>query len=212
MKGRSPFKNYLPLPLIKGKGIQGIGLKSILIIGGARSGKSYFAQELALKSGKAVLFVATAEAGDEEMRRRIEEHQRTRPSAWSTLEVTTHVGNEILKKIGGAKVVIVDCITLLLNNIFNQYTGQYGEQIDAPLIEKEVTTEISELVECINQVDASFIMVTNEVGTGLVPVSRAARLYRDLLGKANQILAEHADEIYLMVAGLPVQIKPAKGL
>ena len=108
MKGRSPFKNYLPLPLIKGKGIQEIGLKSILIIGGARSGKSYFAQELALKSGKAVLFVATAEAGDEEMRRRIEEHQRTRPSAWSTLEVTTHVGNEILKKIGGAKMVIVD--------------------------------------------------------------------------------------------------------
>jgi len=157
-----------------------------------------------------VLFVATAEAGDEEMRRRIEEHQRTRPSAWSTLEVTTHVGNEILKKIGGAKVVIVDCITLLLNNIFNQYAGQYGEQIDTSLVEKEITSEISELVECIDRLDASFIMVTNEAGTGLVPANKVGRLYRDLLGKANQLLAERADEVYLMVAGLPVPIKPAR--
>jgi len=185
-------------------------LKNILIIGGARSGKSRFAQELALKSGEAVLFVATAEAGDEEMRQRIEEHQKSRPAAWSTLEATTHIGNQITNQISEAKVVVVDCITLLISNIFSQYSHQTDEQIDAPLIEKEVTAEISELVECINQIDASFIMVTNEVGTGLVPVSKTARLYRDLLGKANQILAEHADEVYLMVAGLPVPIKSAR--
>ena len=159
-----------------------------------------------------MLFVATAEAGDEEMQRRIEEHQRLRPAAWSTLEITTQIGSQIVQNVGGAKVVIVDCVTLLVNNIFSQHSYQTDEQIDASLIEKEVTSEISELIECINQVDASFIMVTNEVGTGLVPVSRVGRLYRDLLGKANQILAEHADEIYLMVAGLPIQIKPAKGL
>jgi len=186
-------------------------LKNILIIGGARSGKSRFAQELALKLGEPVLFVATAEASDEEMQRRIDEHQRSRPAAWRTLEITTHIGSQIVQNIGGAKVVIVDCMTLLISNIFNQHSHQTNEQIDASIIEKEVTTEISELVECINQVDASFIMVTNEVGTGLVPVGRVGRLYRDLLGKANQILAEHADEVYLMVAGLPVLIKPAKG-
>ena len=185
-------------------------MKNILITGGARSGKSHFAQELALKSGKPVLFVATAEAGDEEMRQRIEEHQRNRPSTWNTLEVTTHVGNEILKKASGAQVVIVDCITLLVNNIFNQFTDQTGEQIDAPLAEKEVITEISELVECINRLDASFIIVTNEVGMGLVPANKIGRLYRDLLGKANQLLAEQADEVYLMVTGLPIQTKPAK--
>jgi len=187
-----------------------VRLINILIIGGVRSGKSRFAQELALKLGEPVLFVATAGAGDEEMQRRIEEHQRARPAAWSTLEITTHIGRQIVPKVGGAKVVIVDCITLLINNIFSQHSPQTDEQIDAPLTEKEVTIEISELVECINQVDASFIIVTNEVGAGLVPVSRVGRLYRDLLGKANQILAEHVDEIYLMVAGLPVPIKPAK--
>lgn len=185
-------------------------MNSILITGGARSGKSHFAQELALKSGKPVLFVATAVAGDEEMRQRIEEHRRTRPASWSTLEVTTCVGNQISQKIGKAQVVIVDCITLLVSNILGQYTGQSGEQIGAPLIEEKVTSEISELTECLNRIDATFIMVTNEVGTGLVPANEMGRLYRDLLGKANQLLARQADEVYLMVAGLPVKIKPAQ--
>jgi len=185
-----------------------VRLKNILIIGGARSGKSRFAQELASKSNEPVLFVATAVAGDEEMRRRIEEHQRERSAAWSTLEVTTRVGNHIKQKIGGARVVIIDCITLLVNNIFNQYSHQTDEQIDAPLVEKKVTREIDKLIQCINYTDASFIIVTNEVGLGLVPASKVSRLYRDLLGRANQMLAARADEIYLMVAGLAVQIKP----
>jgi len=185
-------------------------LIKILIIGGARSGKSRFAQELASKLGESVLFVATAVAGDEEMRQRIDEHQQARSATWDTLEVTTHVGSQIRQKIGGAQVVIVDCITLLVNNIFSQYSDQTADQIDAPLIEEKLIAEIDELVECINQVDANFIIVTNEVGLGLVPANRVNRLYRDLLGKANQILAEHADEIYLMVAGLPVPIKTGK--
>jgi len=183
-------------------------LKSILIIGGARSGKSHFAQELAQGLGKPVLFVATAVASDEEMRQRIEEHQRARPAIWTTLEVTTHIARQIEQKIGAAQVVIVDCITLLISNIFSRYNDQTGEKIDAPLIEKKVNGEISELVECINHIDASFIIVTNEVGTGLVPANAMGRLYRDLLGKANQLLAQGVDEVYLMVAGLPVQIKP----
>ncbi len=182
--------------------------KTILLTGGARSGKSHFAQELALKLGRPVLFVATAVAGDEEMRQRIEEHQRARPTAWSTLEVTTHVGNQILQKIGGARVVVLDCITLLVNNIFNQYSDQTSEQIDASLVDQRVMAEISELIECINQVDARFIIVTNEVGLGLVPANKVGRLYRDLLGRANQMLAQYADEVYFLVAGLPLRVKP----
>ena len=179
-------------------------MANILITGGARSGKSRFALELALKLGEPVLFVATALAGDEEMRQRIEEHQRARPSAWRTLEVTTHVGNQISQQIGKAQVVIVDCITLLVNNILGQYSPRTG----ASVIEQKVTGEINALVDCINHTGASFIIVTNEVGTGFVPANRMGRLYRDLLGKANQLLAQQVDEVYLMVAGLPVQIKP----
>jgi len=180
-------------------------LKSTLIIGGARSGKSQLAQELALKSGGGVLFVATAEAGDEEMKKRIEAHRKARPSTWKTLEVTTHIGHQISQNIGKTQTVIIDCITLLINNIFQQH----DEEIDATIIEKEVMAEIGELVNCIDHVDARFIIVTNEVGLGLVPANKAGRLYRDLLGKANQMLAQHADEVYLMVAGIPVTIKPA---
>jgi adenosylcobinamide kinase/adenosylcobinamide-phosphate guanylyltransferase len=178
------------------------GLKSTLIIGGARSGKSHFALQLALKSAQPVLFVATAVGGDEEMRKRIEEHRKARPATWTTLEVTTHIGSQIQQKIGKAKTVIVDCITLLVNNVFSQY-----HQADAPVIEEGVMNEIKELIDCINQVSANFIIVTNEVGLGLVPANKRSRLYRDLLGRANQLLAQNADEIYLMVAGVPLSIK-----
>ena len=169
-----------------------------------RSGKSSFAQELAVKLNQPVLFVATAEAGDEEMRRRIEKHKRRRPASWKTLEITTDIGSHISQKVGVAGVVIVDCITLLVNNIF----GQYGDQTEASLIEKKVAEETDKLIECIEQSSATFIIVTNELGLGLVPTGEMSRLYRDLLGEANQRLAEAADEVYLMVSGLPVQIKP----
>ena len=178
-------------------------MKSTLITGGARSGKSYFAQELALESGGTVLFVATAEAGDEEMKQRIEAHRQKRPSTWNTLEATTQVGRQIAQNIGQAQTVIIDCITLLINNIFQQH----DKDTNTAIIEKAVTAEITELVNCIDRVDAIFIMVTNEVGLGLVPADRISRLYRDLLGKANQVLAQRTDEVYLMVAGIPVKIK-----
>ncbi|MBA7670364.1 Bifunctional adenosylcobalamin biosynthesis protein CobU [subsurface metagenome] len=151
-----------------------------------------------------MLFVATAEAGDEEMHQRIEKHKEGRPATWDTLEATTSIGNQISQKMGGARVVVVDCMALLINNLF----GQYNDQTDASLIEKKVADEIDELIECIKHADATFIIVTNEIGLGLVPTNRMGRLYRDLLGKVNQRLAEVAEEVYLMVAGLPVQIKP----
>lgn len=183
-----------------------------LILGGARSGKSNFAQELALKSGEPVLFVATATAGDEEMRQRIEEHRKARPATWSTLEATTHLGSQITNNIGKSQTVIIDCITLLINNILLQHRPNVDGQINARKAEKEVIAELGELVDCINKVNAGFIIVTNEVGLGLVPADSTSRLYRDLLGKANQILAKRVDEVYLMVAGIPLRIKPAMAL
>jgi adenosylcobinamide kinase/adenosylcobinamide-phosphate guanylyltransferase len=143
------------------------------------------------------------------MHQRIEQHKRSRSTDWSTLEVTTGVGKRILEKIGTAQVVIVDCITLLVSNIFSQYSDQGGEQLNVSLIEQGVMAEIDGVVECINRLDASFIIVTNEVGLGVVPANRMGRLYRDLLAKVNRKLAQAADEVYLMVAGLPQLIKPA---
>ena len=183
-------------------------MTTILITGGARSGKSRFAQELASRLGQPVLFVATAEAGDEEMRQRIEEHRRARPTAWRTIETHTHVGQQLLQKVGDARVVVVDCLTLLVSNILNQFLDPAGESIDAARAEKAVAREINELIDCLSRVAASFIIVTNEVGMGLVPVNKVGRAYRDLLGKVNQRLAESADEVYLMVSGRPLKIKP----
>ncbi|MFC1913671.1 bifunctional adenosylcobinamide kinase/adenosylcobinamide-phosphate guanylyltransferase [Chloroflexota bacterium] len=185
--------------------------KIILITGGARSGKSSFAQELALKSGQPVLFVATAEAGDDEMRRRIEAHKRARPKSWKTLEVRTRIGSQIAQGVGEAKTVVIDCITLLVNNVFSEHGGHGDREVDADVVEKGVMTEISELVHCMKQVQTGFIIVTNEVGLGIVPADRTSRLYRDLLGKANQILTRHVDEVYLMVSGLPLRLKTGGG-
>ncbi|MFC2007261.1 bifunctional adenosylcobinamide kinase/adenosylcobinamide-phosphate guanylyltransferase [Chloroflexota bacterium] len=179
-----------------------------LITGGARSGKSNFAQALALKSAGPVLFVATAEAGDEEMRQRIEAHRKARPESWSTLEVTMHVGSQIVKHVGQAQTVIIDCITLLVSNILRQYSNPTGDEVDSPSAEKAVTAEIEELVDCINSINANFIIVTNEVGLGLIPANKMSRVYRDLLGRANQILAQNVDEVFLLVSGIPLPIKP----
>lgn len=178
-------------------------MKSILITGGARSGKSRLALELANKAGGQVLFVATAEAGDDEMKQRIKAHRKVRPKDWATLEATTHIGNQITKNIGKAKIVIIDCITLLINNVFQQYE----EKTEAAIVEKAVTAEINELIDCMKQTEANFIVVTNEVGLGIIPGDKVSRLYRDLLGKANQMLAEKVDEVCLMISGIPVYIK-----
>jgi adenosylcobinamide kinase/adenosylcobinamide-phosphate guanylyltransferase len=182
--------------------------KCILLIGGARSGKSHFAQEFARKSGKSVLFVATAEALDDEMKRRIEAHRQDRPTGWQTLEAPQYIGGQISRDIGSAQIVIVDCITLLMSNVFNRYP----ESTDASIIEEAGLREIRELVDCITNAEATFVIVTNEVGMDVVPPTELGRIYRDLLGRANQLLAERADEVLLMVAGIPLRIKPAPAL
>jgi adenosylcobinamide kinase/adenosylcobinamide-phosphate guanylyltransferase len=178
----------------------------IFILGGARSGKSRFAKEMAQRLSDKVLFVATAEALDEEMRQKIEEHKRARPSSWRSLEAPTGVGKRIREEIGNAQVVIVDCLTLLISNVLSQCSSD-PEQISAELAKGRLTTEIDELIECIDGSTATFILVSNEVGMGLVPETRLGRLYRDFLGKVNQICAERADRVYFMLSGIPLNLK-----
>lgn len=180
--------------------------KITLIVGGARGGKSRFAQELAEKAGEAILFVATAEAGDDEMRRRIEKHRSTRPASWQTLEATTGLSGRIRREIAGKDVVLIDCITLLVNNVIAENCRE-GDIFDEELIEGKVTTEITELIDCMRNSQARFIIVSNEVGLGIVPENKLGRFYRDVLGRANQLLAEYADEVYLLICGLPLPLK-----
>lgn len=172
----------------------------ILLLGGARSGKSHYAQQLTTELGGNVLFVATGEALDEEMQARIAAHKKARPQSWRTLEIPVSIGKGIEKEIGDATVVLIDCLTLLISNLLH-------DQPDYPEAEKRVLSEINELISVMDRLHASFVIVSNEVGMGLVPDNRLGRIYRDLLGKANQLLGQHATEVYLMVACLPVQVK-----
>lgn len=137
------------------------------------------------------------------MRLRIEEHKRSRPSSWTTLEATHNLGKKIPEKAGNTPVILIDDITLLVSNIF----GQSGERIEAEKVEKQVSEEINGLIECMNKTGNDFIIVTNEVGMGLVPANEMGRLYRDILGRANSLLADYVDKVYLMVSGIPVRIK-----
>ena len=175
----------------------------ILITGGARSGKSDFAQELARGLGQEdVLFVATAEPGDEDMVRRIAAHKQARPVGWRTIEAPRHVGTAI-RQAAAAKVIVVDCLTLLVSNVLLAL----GEGPDGEAANSAVHDEICSLIEASSSIQANIIVVTNEVGLGIVPANRLARLYRDLLGRANATLARQANKVYLLISGLPLEIK-----
>ena len=176
----------------------------ILVLGGVRSGKSDYAEELAHSLAQdQVLFVATAEAGDAEMARRIAAHQQSRPASWHTLEAPRNIGEAIQNQIGDATMVLVDCITLLVSNVM----FAVGDDPDTAQAERAVQEEIQALLRTCQSSSMTCIAVSNEVGLGVVPEHRLGRLYRDLLGKANQSLAAQADEVYLMVAGLAVELK-----
>ncbi len=179
-----------------------------LITGGARSGKSHFAQEKAAASEKRVLFVATAEAGDEEMRLRIQAHRQRRPAGWRTLEAPSGVGNAIRREMGDAQLVIIDCVTLLVSNVLGGFVSADGVHVDVPRAEAAVAREIDGLLDCLKRTQVDFLVVTNEVGLGIVPDNEVGRAYRDLLGTANQRLAAVADRVYLLVSGLLLRLKP----
>jgi len=188
----------------------------ILILGGARSGKSTFAQSLAKRLRESVLFVATGEPLDEEMASRIEEHKRMRPKDWRTLEIATKVGQRLQGQIKDADVVLLDCLTLLVSNVILSPSLCHSEgaqrpknleEIKSAKAEKQVMPEMEDLIDCIDKHGGNFIVVSNEVGLGLVPDNKLGRVYRDLLGKANHLLAQHATEVYFMVSGIPMKIK-----
>lgn len=177
----------------------------ILLLGGVRSGKSSTAERMAHEiGGESVLYVATAQAFDDEMRERIIAHQEQRPRGWQTLEAPDHVADR-LRSATLPKVILLDCITLLASNaLLSLPDPETCSQHDA---NNAVLSEIDALIDLQKSSAGTWIVVSNEVGMGVVPPYRLGRLYRDALGAANQRLALAADEVYLLVAGLPWKLK-----
>jgi adenosylcobinamide kinase/adenosylcobinamide-phosphate guanylyltransferase len=174
-----------------------------LILGGARSGKSSYAQRLAEESGKSVTFIATAQALDDEMAARIHRHKTDRPSAWETIEIPFDIA-ACVRQIK-SNVVILDCITLMITNLVMQYVKDDLVE-EAPFL-AAVQKEIDEFIEAVQQPGQDWLIVSNEVGLGLVPPYQMGRVYRDAIGWANQRLAREADKVIFMVAGIPTVIK-----
>ena len=174
------------------------------IIGGARSGKSTLAEQLA-RQGERVLYVATAESRDEEMRRRIAAYRAARPEHWDTVEEPLDLAGALRPVHNRYDTVLIDCLTLWVSNLL--LGRQPGAADDA--IEERILNTARELLQLVASSGAGWIMVSNEVGLGVVPGSPLGRAYRDLLGRVNQLAAAHARQVYLMVAGLPLQVKPA---
>lgn len=166
------------------------------IIGGARSGKSSFALKLAKQGSQRVGFIATCEPLDKEMCRRIHKHRQLRPSGWKTFEEARQV-SRLIKKIGNQfDLVIVDCLTLLVSNLLLKGFSH-----------RVIAAEIKKICFGFKKSKLKGIIVSNEVGLGIVPDNKLSRDFRDIAGKANQIVAGYATEVFLMTAGLPLKIK-----
>jgi adenosyl cobinamide kinase/adenosyl cobinamide phosphate guanylyltransferase len=176
----------------------------ILLLGGARGGKSAYAQRLAedaaRASGAEVCFIATAQGLDEDMTTRIARHRADRPTRWRTIEEPCQI-DEALKEASDAGIVIVDCLTLFVSN----WLMRHEDEHECEQFVHRVTREFLELAPTQQQ---TIICVSNEVGLGIVPDTRLGRVFRDLLGRVNQDFAAAADEVYLLVAGLPLILKP----
>ena len=178
-------------------------MKSLtLILGGARSGKSNHGLELAFLHQN-VLFVATAQAWDSDMRHRIDVHKTERPPHWGTLEAPQHVGDALLKSDYPADCILIDDMTLLASNVILTLP----EDTDTPTAEKAVLAETEKLLDALGQIDVDVIIVSNEVGLGIVPATKLGRNYRDALGRANQKIAQMANNVLFMVSGLPMVVK-----
>ena len=171
----------------------------IFVLGGARSGKSTFAEHLAKECGR-VLYVATAVSFDDEMRQRVDMHRRQRPAEWDTLEEPLALPSTLGPALEGYDICLLDCLTLWISNMLLA-------REDNPTAEQEILTAAGELLEVYESSSATWIVVSNEVGLSLVPPSPLGRKFRDVQGRVNQMFAARADRAYMLIAGLAMDLK-----
>lgn len=180
----------------------------VLITGGARSGKSRFAELLAAHPGLPVVYIATAQVYDEEMALRVKKHREQRPSDWNLVEEPLALSSVLERYRNERVVLLIDCVTLWLTNLL---LSDYREEPEDPFAQDEKEQEILDQVQAVahlaQEISPLVIMVTNEVGQGIVPDNPLSRSYRDLSGRANQTLGRTASKVYSVVAGFPVEIK-----
>ena len=183
--------------------------KIIYITGGARSGKSSFAEQLAIKLNQKIAYIATSIPFDDEMRKRVKLHRERRPANWLTIEAYTDLDEQIDKVISEVDAFLLDCITVMTTNIMMDNIADFNSISDdeSQSFEDQVNTQLDKLLAYCRNFDKTIIIVSNEVGMGIVPLYKSARLFRDVAGRANQKIAESADEVYLCVSGIPVKIK-----
>ncbi|MBR7651243.1 bifunctional adenosylcobinamide kinase/adenosylcobinamide-phosphate guanylyltransferase [Brucella oryzae] len=167
--------------------------KSVLVLGGARSGKSSYAEKMARSSGLQPLYLATGRAFDKEMENRIAIHRDRRGSEWQTVEEPLDLIDALTLHAAADRFVLVDCLTLWLTNLM--------------MAERDIATETASLVAMLPDLAGPVVFVSNEVGLGIVPENRMAREFRDHAGFLHQAVAAVADEVYFMAAGLPLKMK-----
>lgn len=168
----------------------------VLVLGGARSGKTAFAESVTLRTGKSPAYLATAEILDAEMEERVQLHREQRAARFHTIEEPIELGEAIRAAAETHDAILVDCLTLWITNLI--------------MADRNVADAVDDLIETLASTQASVILVSNEVGLGIVPDNAMARMFRDLAGAAHQRLAEICDEAYFIVAGLPITLKAAK--
>jgi len=177
-----------------------------LILGGARSGKSAYAERMAIESGKEVVYLATATAGDGEMAARIAHHRHARPPEWTTVEEPLALGNQLLRWASPERLILVDCLTLWLSNLFFSGQAAYPEVGDIEL-PPHFNEQQDMLASALGQCAGDIILVSNEIGLGLTPMGAMPRRFMDEQGRLNQAMAALCERAVFVAAGLPLYLK-----
>lgn len=182
--------------------------KLVYVTGGARSGKSTFAENM-IKDSKQVVYIATSIPCDEEMVDRIKKHQNQRPKNWITIESFKDIDKDIGKLENKSTDILLDCITIMITNLMFESRRDYDtlSMDEINYLEKEISDQIDKVIKLKDIVNGTIIIVSNELGMGLVPEYRLSRIFRDIAGRMNQKLAKASDEAYLIVSGLQIKLK-----
>lgn len=181
----------------------------ILVTGGARSGKSSFAESLCIKQNNKTAYIATSVAFDDEMKNRVKKHQESRPKSWKTYEIYKDIYSIVEELNKNHDTVIMDCVTLMVNNLMFTQGIEVDEATSEQLNELEnyIREQITKLLEAVKKTNLYFVIVTNEIGMGIVPENKLSRIYGDFVGRANQLIASYSNEVYFVVSGIPMKVK-----